>query len=82
MVKDFTCLGVQGGGMWKTQTVDGKDYAPYTENSLELVSRGYTNASDVNTCGGNLNCAKNYHCAFDRCKNRQNKVTMIRDPQK
>ena len=76
-VKDFTCVGVFGGGVWGSQSKDGKDHYPYSKKSLGIGD------SEV-TCGNTLNCPPHgdYHCLYSKCRKEMNKVTMFRDPQK
>ena len=82
-VKDFTCFGVSGGGMWGAQSKDGKDHFPYSAKSLGIKD-GEREAS----CGKTLNCPSHsgtpYHCQYSNpiCQKQRNKVTMFRDPQK
>ena len=76
-VKDFTCVGVFGGGIWGPQSKDGKKHYPYSKESLGI-------GDSAVTCGNTLNCPPHgeYHCPYSKCRKEMNKVTMFRDPQK
>ena len=78
-VKDFTCFGIWGGGIWGNHAKDGKIHYPFSAKSLGI------NDTREESCGNTLNCQrKNYHCNYEKshCRRQQNKVTMFRDPQK
>mmetsp|Transcript_64016 Transcript_64016/g.95009 ORF Transcript_64016/g.95009 Transcript_64016/m.95009 type:complete len:376 (+) Transcript_64016:29-1156(+) len=79
-VKDFTCVGVWGGGLWGSMSKDGKDHYPYSKKSLGIGGMEVT-------CGNTLNCppsGPSFHCQYSRpeCREQRNKVTMFRHPQK
>ena len=79
-VKDFTCTGVHGGGLFGAQSKDGKAHYPYSEKSLGIGKQEVS-------CNGTLNCPPSgvkFHCNYSnpRCRKQRNKVTMFRDPQK
>lgn len=89
-VKDFTCFGVLGGGLWAVQSKDGKDHYPYSAKSLGIVEDGNVSLHAEASCGGTLNCPgpgfedRFYHCSYSKkfCRNKKNKVTMFREPRK
>eukprot|EP00545_Synedropsis_sp_CCMP1620_P013393 CAMPEP_0119029518 /NCGR_PEP_ID=MMETSP1176-20130426/40560_1 /TAXON_ID=265551 /ORGANISM="Synedropsis recta cf, Strain CCMP1620" /LENGTH=613 /DNA_ID=CAMNT_0006985865 /DNA_START=57 /DNA_END=1899 /DNA_ORIENTATION=- len=80
--KDFTCFGVFGGGFWGQVTKDKEDIYPFDAKAMFNVTSRQV-ARKIESCHGALqNCERGnkYHCSYQTCKEKQNKVTMFREP--
>ena len=85
-VKDFTCFGYDGGGVWSNMARDGKVHYPFDAKRMGL-GRSRKTSAKVGTCENTLNCPPYralFHCPYatEACRRQRNKVTMFRDPHK
>lgn len=80
-LKDIPCIGGVGGGIPDHMSTDGRNHLPFDISKFNFTSRRDTFLK--NTCDKMLNCKHPYfHCEFERCGKRRNKVTMFRNPYK
>ena len=90
VVKNYTCFGVWGGGLWGYQSETGQDTFPYHPKVMGIVNQNphdHHHVLNVDTCNKTLNCKirkVQYHCPYTdiNCRTKTNKVTMFRNPYK